>query len=124
MRIMKSKEVVVMNIRRLKIGLIMGVLLGVVCIVGAQVRSGFTQETYYLFAFWYNRVIMGLVIGLFIGIPLNKAIVRGVVLGLVVSFAFYASTNFADVVGFIAGIVYGVIIETVLYYFDTKKVSA
>ena len=112
-----------MSKRRIIIGLITGVLLGVVCIIGAQVRSGFTQSSTYLFAFWYNRVIMGLMIGLLTGIPLNKAILRGILFGFLVSFAFYASTGFGDIVGFIAGIIYGVIIETVLYYLDTKKVS-
>ncbi|MFU8786815.1 MAG: hypothetical protein ACNA7U_06145 [Candidatus Izemoplasmataceae bacterium] len=112
-----------MNKKRLLIGIITGALLGVVCIIGAQVRSGFTQNIDYLFAFWYNRLLMGTVLGLLTGIPLNKAIIRGIILGTLISFAFYASTGFADVIGFIAGIVYGIIIETTLYHFDTKKIS-
>lgn len=98
--------------RRMLTCLITGALLGVVCIIGAQVRSGFTSEAVYLFAFWFNRLLMGLVIGLAPEIlQLNKLIIRGAVLGAIVSFAFYSATGFGDVIGFVAGIVYGVIIE-------------
>lgn len=98
--------------KRMLVCIITGALLGVICIVGAQLRSGFTNEAYYLFSFWFNRLLMGIVIGLAWG-GLNKlqALGRGAILGLLVSFAFYSSTGFADAIGFIAGIVYGVIIE-------------
>jgi hypothetical protein len=92
--------------------IIAGALLGVVCIIGAQLRSGFEKDAVYLFSFWFNRVLIGLVIGLATE-RLNTlhTIGRGAILGLLVSFAFYSSTEFGDVIGFIAGIVYGVIIE-------------
>ena len=98
--------------RRMLVCIITGALLGVICIVGAQLRSGFENGAVYLFSFWFNRLLMGLVIGL----ALNKlntlqTIGRGAILGLLVSFAFYSSTGFEDTIGFIAGIVYGVIIE-------------
>ena len=109
--------------RRLILGLLFGAVLGVVCIIGAQVRTGFTQEGWYLFAFWYNRVILGLMIGVLAPIPLNKAIIRGIVLGTVISFAFYSATNFSDLIGFLAGVVYGVIIESALYYFARRSES-
>jgi len=48
-----------------------------------------------------------------IGMP--KLLARGAVLGLIISFAFYSSTGFADVVSFLAGIVYGVIIEYIAF---------
>jgi hypothetical protein len=55
---------------------------------------------------------MGLVIGLPLGnIGLKKAIARGAILGLLVSFAFYSSTGFGDIVSFLAGIIYGMMIE-------------
>jgi len=55
---------------------------------------------------------LGIVIGLACGrINTLQAIGRGAFLGLLVSFAFYSSTGFKDAIGFIAGIVYGVIIE-------------
>ena len=98
--------------RRMTVCIITGALLGVICIIGAQLRSGFERDAVYLFSFWFNRLLMGLVIGLAWG-KLNtlQAIGRGAILGLLVSFAFYSATGFEDAIGFIAGIVYGVIIE-------------
>lgn len=98
--------------KRLVQSLIGGVLLGIVCVVGASVRSGFTASPTFIFALWYNRVIIGLAIGA----PWPKtsrihALLRGGVIGLMVSFAFYSATAFQDPVSFVAGIVYGVILE-------------
>lgn len=98
--------------KRLIESLIGGALLGLVCVVGASVRSGFTASPNFIFSLWYNRVIIGLVIGApWMKLNINKAIIRGGILGLLVSFAFYTSTGFQDPISFIAGIVYGVIIE-------------
>jgi hypothetical protein len=100
--------------RRMLICIITGALLGVVCIIGAQLRSGFERDAVYLFAFWFNRLLMGIVIGLaWSKLSTMQAIARGAILGFLVSFAFYSSTGFADLIGLIAGIVYGVIIEYV-----------
>ena len=100
--------------RRMLVCIITGALLGVVCIVGAQLRSGFAHDVSFLFSFWFNRLLMGIVIGLaWSKLNTMQAIARGAILGLLVSFAFYSSTGFADIIGFIAGIVYGVIIEYV-----------
>ncbi|TVP85567.1 MAG: hypothetical protein EA375_04290 [Acholeplasmataceae bacterium] len=106
--------------KRLIISLIMGALLGIVCIVGAQVRSGFSQTPTYLFAFWFNRVLMGLVIGLFSKPRTHVTMIwRGGLTGLFVSFAFYSATGFADIVGFLVGVIYGIIIEWVAHRFTT-----
>jgi hypothetical protein len=107
--------------RRMLACIIMGALLGVVCIIGAQLRSGFERDAVYLFAFWFNRLLLGIVIGLAWG-RLNtvQSISRGVILGLLVSFAFYSSTGFEDAIGFIAGIVYGIIIEYVALRLGNK----
>ena len=100
--------------KRMLVCITTGALLGVICIIGAQLRSGFANEAYYLFAFWFNRLLMGIVIGLaWNKLNTMQAISRGAILGLLVSFAFYSSTGFADIIGFIAGIFYGVIIEYV-----------
>lgn len=103
--------------KRMKTSLIGGVLLGVVCVVGAYARSGFSASPIFIFSLWYNRVILGLVIGA----PWNKstkkkAILRGGLLGLMVSFAFYSTSGFVDPVSFVAGIVYGIMIEAWLNY--------
>jgi len=96
-----------------------GAVLGVFCIVGAFVRSGYQSEAYYLFALWYNRLLMGLLIGLAGGnLGWPKVIGRGALFGLIVSFAFYSSIGFNDIVSFLAGIVYGIIIEYIAFKYD------
>jgi hypothetical protein len=98
----------------MRVSLLCGAFLGVVCIVGALVRSGGTAGIPFLFALWFNRLLMGMVIG-----AINEQakpsglIIRGALIGLVVSFAFYSAAGFGDVVSFLAGIVYGSIIELV-----------
>ena len=99
-----------------------GAILGVICIVGALVRSGFKSDAYFLFSLWYNRLLMGLVIGAAWGnLNLPKIIGRGALLGLIVSFAFYSSTGFEDIVSFLAGIIYGIIIEYVAFKFGAAR---
>ena len=98
--------------RRMLVCIVAGALLGIICIIGAQLRSEFTNDSSYLFAFWFNRLLMGIVIGLaWSRLTTLQAIGRGALLGLLVSFAFYSSTGFKDVIGFVIGAVYGVIIE-------------
>jgi len=97
---------------RMREAIIGGALLGLVCVVGAYVRSGFTASPVFVFSLWYNRVIIGLAIGApWIETTRIKALFRGALLGLLVSFAFYSSTGFVDPVSFVAGIVYGIILE-------------
>lgn len=99
-------------------GILLGALLGVICIIGAQLRTTGQLETLYLFSFWFNRVLIGIVIGLAKeSKKLPGAILRGAILGAVVSFGFYSATRFADTTGFVAGIVYGIIIEYVMFRF-------
>lgn len=107
--------------KRVLIGIITGAILGVICILGANLRSTETLETTYLFAFWFNRVLIGLVVGLISKNILKLRIAHGAFFGTLVSFGFYSATNFKDLIGFIAGIVYGVIIALVIYYFDTLE---
>jgi uncharacterized membrane protein (UPF0136 family) len=98
--------------KRMKVSLISGAALGVVCIIGALVRSGGTAGAVFLFALWFNRLLMGMVFGLVSGKAEGTVLIgRGALIGLLVSFAFYSATGFGDVVSFLAGVVYGVIIE-------------
>jgi hypothetical protein len=98
--------------QRMKISLIGGALLGLVCVAGAYIRSGSTAAPDFVFALWYNRVIIGLIVGAPWALTTKSiALLRGAILGLLVSFAFYASTSFVDPISFIAGIVYGIILE-------------
>lgn len=98
--------------KRLKEALIGGALLGIVCVVGAYIRSGSSATPGFVFALWYNRVIIGLAVGApWKATSRGKALLRGALLGLTVSFAFYSATGFQDHISFIAGIVYGVLLE-------------
>lgn len=111
-----------MNSKRVFVAIIAGALLGVLCIVGAGSRIGFTGNWNFLFAVWYNRVIMGLVIGLAGGLKFIKSdrnkYVRGLVLGILVTLAVSLSTGFRDVPSFFAGVAYGVIIDYVATRYD------
>lgn len=97
---------------RMKKSLLAGAVLGIVCVIGAYVRNNFSVDMYFVLGLWYNRVIIGLVIGAQTKIVNQKqAMLRGAILGLAVSLAFFITTGFVDPISFIAGIVYGVIIE-------------
>ncbi len=98
--------------KRLRVALIGGALLGLVCVVGAYLRSGGTASPTFVFALWFNRVIIGLAVGApWDTSSKSKNLLRGALLGLLVSFAFYSSTGFTDHISFIAGVVYGIILE-------------
>lgn len=98
--------------KRMKVSLIGGALLGLLCVAGAYIRSGFTASPNFVFSLWYNRVVLGLVIGAPWKVKSrSKMLLRGAFLGLLISFAFYTTTGFQDPVSFVAGIVYGVILE-------------
>ena len=98
--------------KRMKVSLLAGAALGVVCIIGALIRSGGGIGAGFLFALWFNRLLLGMVIGLMEDIKETpRLILRGAVTGLLVSFAFYSADGFGDAVSFLAGIVYGIIIE-------------
>lgn len=96
--------------RKLKVSIIAGALLGVICIIGGGIRMGYRGNELYLFALWYNRLIMGVLIGSTKIDKGNIGLIKGGFLGLIVSLAFYLSTGMNDHISFLAGIVYGVII--------------
>lgn len=103
--------------KRLTIGILMGAFLGLFCIAGVGLRIGFAGNELFLFSMWYNRVVMGLVVGLAGGLrivdsPYN-VYVRGLVLGLVVTAAITFTSEFRDWPSFFAGLVYGVLIDWV-----------
>ena len=111
--------------RRIGIAVIVGALLGVLCIIGVGARiPGNYSNVIYLTGVWYNRVIMGLMVGFAGHVTLIKsekeknfvnAIVRGVIIGLVVSTAtlLLSDTIPFDWLGWFMGVVYGPIIDVV-----------
>ena len=108
--------------KKLMVSLITGALLGVVCILGARLRYSESLGNTYLFAFWFNRLLMGFVIGMVVlkGDLLVK-LLKGAVIGLIVSFALFSATDFYDLIGFLVGAVYGGIIVYVNHIFVESK---
>ncbi|ADQ15205.1 hypothetical protein [Halanaerobium hydrogeniformans] len=100
--------------KKLQISIISGALLGIICIIGGSIRQGFSGNELYLFALWYNRLLMGFLIGLTKIEAGSQGLIKGGLLGLMVSLAFYLSTGMTDLVSFLAGIIYGVIIAAVV----------
>ena len=105
--------------RRIAIAIFTGAVLGVLCIIGVGTRLGYYGNEAYLLGMWYNRVIMGLIIGLSEGIILIKkrgkpnSILRGAIIGLIVTTAILLSTSFRDIPSFFFFFLYGVIIDWV-----------
>lgn len=101
---------------RLVLATILGAVLGVFCIIGIGFRLGFEGNGLFLFSAWYNRVIMGMMIGLAGGVVLTKkstanSLIRGACLGFIVSLSWYLASEAKDFMGFVAGVAYGVIID-------------
>ncbi|SDL33131.1 hypothetical protein [Halarsenatibacter silvermanii] len=96
---------------RMKISVILGALLGLICILGAGFRFGFLGNSLHFLALWYNRFLMGVVIGMATSRKRRVALVRGALLGLIVSLAFYLTSGLEDHITFLVGGVYGIIID-------------
>ena len=111
--------------KRVLIALGVSALLGIFCIIGVGHRLGFAANSVFLFSIWYNRLLMGLVIGLAGEIKLLKTrkanvVVRGLLLGTLVTLASSLSTDFRDVPSLFAGIFYGLIIDVVASWLSDK----
>ncbi len=106
-----------MNTKRLLVGTGLGMLLGIFCILGVSQRipTYVFNEVSYLAAAWYNRVIMGIIIGLAGELELIKnsktmnSIVRGAIIGAIVSFEFGIFGQTMELLYVFAGIMFGVI---------------
>ena len=111
-----------MKLKRIIIAIITGSILGIFCIIGVSQRVDFPGNELFFFALWYNRFLMGLVIGIASDLKIIKTkwnvLLRGGVLGLLVTSAFFLSTGFRDIPSFFAGIVYGLIIDYIATKFE------
>ena len=110
-----------MKLKRIIIAILTGSILGIFCIIGASTRvGGVSGNELFLFALWYNRFLMGIVIGSASNLRIINTrwnfLFRGGILGLIITSAFFLSTGFRDIPSFFAGIIYGLIID----YFATK----
>ena len=98
--------------------------------VGARIPGGYLPNIVFLIGMWYNRVIMGLLIGLAGDIQILKsenasnlgnAFLRGVIFGILVSSAIFLSTEFRDLLSFFAGIAYGIIIDIIATWDERRS---
>ncbi len=110
------------NNKRLVIAILTGAILGIFCIIGISLRLGFEGNEIYILSAWINRVIIGLVVGL---APFYKIkntntniFLRGTFIGVLISGTLYISTSFLDFTGFLAGVVYGIIIDFVVTKYE------
>jgi hypothetical protein len=103
---------------RLRTATLTGAALGVICIIGAGLRFGYEGNLTLIFALWYNRVLMGFLVGLSGDLQISTGkenqYLRGFILGLLVSAAYFFTSGMTDWVSFLAGGVYGLIIEVVI----------
>jgi len=113
--------------RRIGLALASGAALGVLCIIGVGSRLGYTGNESYLIGVWYNRVVMGLLIGLSPEIiiisddEMKNAVIRGLLLGFFVTTAILLSTSFKDYPSYLAGLAYGIIIDVIATKYSRIK---
>ncbi|TFG02779.1 MAG: hypothetical protein EU542_04105 [Promethearchaeota archaeon] len=105
-----------MNYKRLSISFILGIIFGFLCLLG----NVLTGATPYLIAALYNRIILGVLIGLAEDIKIKKQednlitpLVRGAIFGAFVSigFAFFLQSILISFL--IAGIIFGLLIDLI-----------
>lgn len=107
------------KIKRLIVGTVLGAILGIFCVIGVSLRLPdpvYPNATVYLIGAWYNRVVMGSLIGLAGGIKLYKnednilnSIIRGAIIGAFVSVSFSFLSQAIELTYFFAGIVWGLV---------------
>ena len=102
-----------MNQKRLKRALITAFIFGILCVLSFIIRFGYKENFIYLLALFYNRLLIGVVIGL---LSQKKGIIvllRGLLLGLLIGLGLYISSEFKDVIGLIGGGIAGLVIDAV-----------
>ena len=100
----------------------LGAILGILCIIGVSARVPITGNELFFIGMWYNRVVMGFVIGLSADITIIQnerynPLIRGALLGFFISLAILLSSQAKDIMSFFAGIAYGIIIDTLVTWY-------
>jgi len=109
-----------MNVKRLVIATILGILCGLFCMYGTITKfPEFPADTLFLIGIVYNRALIGVVIGIADNIDLHPAM-RGAVIGVVISMAMviFGAEGMLALLGF--GLVYGVLIDVVTSKLEDK----
>ncbi|MCF2138771.1 MAG: hypothetical protein K9W44_01785 [Candidatus Lokiarchaeota archaeon] len=121
-----------MNWKRILLSIPLGMIMGIICIIGLSQRipaSGvYPSISVYLWGAWYERVVMGLLIG-FVGDlviikskrNLLNSFIRGAIFGLITSVGYGFFQQFIDLPFFFAGLVFGGTIDVIATYFTRKK---
>jgi hypothetical protein len=123
-----------MNWKRLIISIPLGMLMGVICVIGLSQRipAGGVDpsNSIYLWGAWYERVIMGIMIGFASELVIIKskrnllnAFIRGAILGLIVSAGFGFFQQFIDLPFFFAGAVFGGTIDIIATFLSRGKIE-
>ena len=119
------------KIKRLILGIIMGAILGIFCIIGVSQRLPdpvYPNALIYLIGAWYNRVVMGALIGLAGDIKLLKekdstlnATLRGAIIGAFVSVSFAFFSQEMTITYFFAGMVFGLLNDIITTNLTKQK---
>jgi hypothetical protein len=114
-----------MNLRRIVLAILLGLLFGLFCMWTTSETSIIPISFPNLLAVGYNRIILGLVIGLSGKIMIRPAL-RGAILGIIISLEIALPTLNSWFFGFVAymlaGIVYGIIIDLLSSWFAKEKI--
>lgn len=106
-----------MDIQRLSVASLTGSILGLVCIAGISIRLGFQGNEALLLVVWFNRLLMGILIGLAGKLEIVQSekniYIRGLLLGALMTGLLSILIGFYDLPSFFAGIVYGLVIDYV-----------
>ena len=120
-----------MKHKRLLVSLVLGAISGVFCIIGVRQRipdqGVLPSIAIYLTGAWYNRLILGALIGLAGEISLWKseknlvnAVLRGALLGVFVSLGFGLCQQFSQPTFIGAGAMFGALTDLIATWFVEK----
>lgn len=109
-----------MNSKRVVIATVIGILCGLFCAYGTEMKFPGQFSVLVLAGIVYNRALIGFVIGIADHIKLNP-ILRGAVIGAVVTgaMAIYSAEGSLILIAF--GIVYGIITDVIATKYSQKK---
>ena len=111
-----------MNKKRLIAGAISGALLGVLCLIGASQRAGgWAGNEWMLFGLWFNRLLLGLIIGSIFVPKIVPRYIIAILWGLAMGFGWYVSSGMHDLAAFLITMLYAIIIESAASQFSKTE---
>lgn len=115
-----------LNNKRLILSTGLGAILGLFCVIGVSGRVPISGNELFFIGMWYNRVVMGFMIGLageifLINNEKLNPVVRGALLGLFITSAIFLSSQAKDIMSFFAGIAYGIIIDVFVTWYVKRS---